>query len=79
VFLSFTKKNNWTKLLTIGSRPARRSPEGLQNEEIVGELIFFFNANRVTRLGEISPFGRFIMVLGKFFSRKNSPMIWAKF
>jgi hypothetical protein len=35
-------------------------------------------AIRVTRLGEISPFGRFFMVLGKFFSRKNCPMIWAK-
>jgi len=36
-------------------------------------------AIRVTRLGEISPFGQFFMALGKFFSRKNSPMIWAKF
>jgi hypothetical protein len=35
--------------------------------------------NRVTRLSKISPFGRFFMALGKFFSRKNSPMIWAKF
>jgi hypothetical protein len=34
---------------------------------------------RVTRLGEILPFGRFFMALGKFFSRKNRPMIWAKF
>jgi len=34
---------------------------------------------RVTRLGEILPFGRFFMVLGEFFSRKSSPMIWAKF
>ncbi len=28
------------------------------------------NAIRVTRLGEISTFGRFIMALGEFFSRK---------
>jgi hypothetical protein len=34
---------------------------------------------RVTRLGEISPFGQFYMALGKIFSRKNHPMIWAKF
>ncbi len=34
---------------------------------------------RVTRLGEISPFGWFFMALGEFFSRKNRPMIWAKF
>jgi len=37
------------------------------------------DASRVTRLGEISPFGQFFMALGEFFSRKNSPMIWAKF
>jgi hypothetical protein len=30
-------------------------------------------------LGKILPFGQFIMALGEFFSRKNSPMIWAKF
>jgi hypothetical protein len=34
---------------------------------------------RVTKLGEILPFGRFIMAFSEFFSRKNSPMIWAKF
>jgi hypothetical protein len=34
---------------------------------------------RVTRLGKISPLGQFFMALGEFFSRKNSPMIWAKF
>ncbi len=36
-------------------------------------------APRVTRLGEILPFGRFFMALGEFLSRKNRPMIWAKF
>jgi hypothetical protein len=36
-------------------------------------------AHRVTRLGEISPFGECFMALGEFLSRKNCPMIWAKF
>ncbi len=36
-------------------------------------------AIRVTRLGEILPFGQFFMALGKIFSRKNCPVIWAKF
>jgi hypothetical protein len=31
----------------------------------------------VTRLGKISPFGQFFY--GEIFSRKNHPMIWAKF
>ncbi len=34
---------------------------------------------RVTRLGKILPFGQFFMALGKFFSRKNNPMIGTKF
>jgi hypothetical protein len=38
-----------------------------------------FNHYRVTRLGKILPYGQFFMALGKFFSRKNHPMIWAKF
>jgi len=38
-----------------------------------------FNRYRVTRLGKILPFGQFFMALGEFFSRKNRPMIWAKF
>jgi hypothetical protein len=36
-------------------------------------------ANRMTRLGEISPFGLYFFESGEFFSRKNRPMIWAKF
>jgi len=40
---------------------------------------FWCQMSRVSRLGEISPFGQFFMALGKFFSRKNCPLIWAKF
>jgi hypothetical protein len=39
----------------------------------------FSQGVRVTRLGKILPFGQFFMALGKFFSGKNRPMIWAKF
>jgi hypothetical protein len=39
-----------------------------KNWAIFGRFLIIIT--RVTRLGEISPFGRFFMALGKFFSRK---------
>jgi hypothetical protein len=35
--------------------------------------------SRVTRLGEISPFGHFLWSWANFILEKNCPMTWAKF
>jgi hypothetical protein len=59
---------DWSRLQQLGIKTCLRG--------LLSWLIKpFWPFLRVTRLGEILPFGQFFMALGEFFSRKNCPMI----